>query len=128
MEVVDYYFYTKEHEWVNIEENIATIGITDYAQEALGDITFVQLPEVGDEVEQFEEFASIESVKAANDIFSPISGKVIEVNSRLDSDPGIINKSAFDKGWIAKVQISDPEQASNLMTADEYAKFLESVG
>lgn len=128
MEVVDYYLYTKEHEWVGIEDNIATIGITDYAQEALGDITFVELPEVGDDVEQFEEFASIESVKAANDIFAPISGKVIEVNTRLESDPGLINKSAFEKGWIAKVQISDKEEASNLMTAEEYQKFLESTG
>lgn len=128
MEVVDYYLYTKEHEWVSIEDNLATIGITDYAQEALGDITFVELPEVGADVEQFEEFASIESVKAANDIFSPVSGKVVEVNTRLESDPGLINKSAFEKGWIAKVQISDKEEASNLMTAEEYQKFLESIG
>ena len=128
MEVVDHYLYTKEHEWVSIEDNIATIGITDYAQEALGDITFVEFPGVGDEVEQFEEFASIESVKAANDIFAPISGKIIEVNTRLESDPGLINKSAFEKGWIAKVQMSDKEEASNLMTAEEYQKFLESIG
>ena len=128
MEVVDYYLYTKEHEWVSIEDNVATIGITDYAQEALGDITFVELPEVGDEVEQFEEFAAIESVKAANDIFAPVSGKVIEINTRLESDPGLINKSAFEKGWIAKVQMSDKEEASNLMTAEEYQKFLESIG
>ena len=127
MEVVDYYLYTKEHEWVSIEDNIATIGITEYAQEALGDITFVELPEVGAEVEQFEEFAAIESVKAANDIFAPVSGKVIEVNTRLESDPGLINKSAFEKGWIAKVQMSDKEEASNLMTAEEYQKFLESI-
>lgn len=128
MEVVDYNLYTKEHEWVNIEDGIATIGISDYAQEALGDITFVELPKIGDEVEQFEEFASIESVKAANDIFSPISGKVIEVNKALDSDPGLINRSAYEKGWIAKVKVSDPEETSNLMTAEEYLKFLESVG
>lgn len=128
MEVVDYYLYTKEHEWVSIEDNLATIGITDYAQEALGDITFVELPEVGADVEQFEEFAAVESVKAANDIFAPVSGKVVEVNTRLESDPGLINKSAFEKGWIAKVQISDKEEASNLMTAEEYQKFLESIG
>ncbi len=128
MEVVDYYLYTKEHEWVHIEDNVATVGITDYAQEALGDITFVELPEVGADVEQFEEFAAIESVKAANDIFAPVSGKVVEVNTRLESDPGLINKSAFEKGWIAKVQISDKEEASNLMTAEEYQKFLESIG
>ncbi len=128
MEVVDYYLYTKEHEWVHIEDNIATVGITDYAQEALGDITFVELPEVGADVEQFEEFAAVESVKAANDIFAPVSGKVVEVNTRLESDPGTINKSAFEKGWIAKVQMSDKEEASNLMTAEEYQKFLESIG
>lgn len=128
MEVVDHYLYTKEHEWVGIEDNVATIGITDYAQEALGDVTFVELPEVGAEVEQFEEFAAVESVKAANDIFAPVSGKVIEVNTRLESDPGLINKSAFEKGWIAKVQMSDKEEASNLMTAEEYQKFLESIG
>lgn len=128
MEVVDYYLYTKEHEWVHIEDNVATVGITDYAQEALGDITFVELPEVGADVEQFEEFAAIESVKAANDIFAPVSGKVVEVNARLESDPGLINKSAFEKGWIAKIQISDKEEASNLMTAEEYQKFLESIG
>ena len=128
MEVVDHYLYTKEHEWVSIEDNIATIGITDYAQEALGDITFVELPEVGAEVEQFEEFAAIESVKAANDIFAPVSGKVIEVNTRLESDPGLINKSAFEKGWITKIQMSDKEEASNLMTAEEYQKLLESIG
>lgn len=128
MEVVDHYLYTKEHEWVGIEDNVATIGITDYAQEALGDVTFVELPEVGAEVEQFEEFAAVESVKAANDIFAPVSGKVIEVNTRLESNPGLINKSAFEKGWIAKVQMSDKEEASNLMTAEEYQKFLESIG
>ncbi|MBI5149477.1 MAG: glycine cleavage system protein GcvH [Candidatus Omnitrophica bacterium] len=128
MEVVDYNLYTKEHEWVNIEDGIATVGISDYAQEALGDITFVELPKAGDEVEQFEEFASVESVKAANDIFSPISGKVIEVNKNLDSDPGLINRSAYEKGWIAKIKISDPEETSNLMTAEEYLKFLESIG
>ena len=128
MEVVDYYFYTKEHEWVNIEGNIAIIGITDYAQEALGDITFVELPKVGEEVEQFGEFASVESVKAASDIFSPMSGKVIEVNHDLESDPGIINKSAHESGWLAKVEVSDPEETANLMTPEEYLKFLESLG
>lgn len=127
-DVMDHYLYTKEHEWVNIEENTATVGITDYAQESLGDITFVELPKVGSEVEQFEEFASVESVKAASDIFSPISGKVIEVNTELETEPGLINKSVYENGWIAKIEISDPEETSNLMTASEYKKFLESIG
>ncbi len=128
MEVVDHLLYTKEHEWVNIDGDEATIGISDYAQEALGDITFVELPNVGDEVEQFEEFASVESVKAASDIFSPMSGSIIAVNDNLNEEPGLINKSPYESGWLAKVKLSDIEGQSNLMTADEYGKFLESVG
>ena len=121
--------YTKEHEWVSIneEDNTATFGISDYAQEALGDITFIELPGVGSEVEQFEQFASIESVKAANDIFSPMSGKIIEVNVALESKPALINKSCYEKGWIAKIEINEMEETSNLMTADEYQSFLESA-
>jgi len=128
MEVVDHLLYTKDHEWVNIDGNEATIGISDYAQENLGDITFVELPNAGDEIEQFEEFASVESVKAASDIFSPMSGKITAVNEDLNEEPGLINKSPYESGWIAKVKISDKEGQSNLMTADEYRKFLESVG
>jgi len=128
MEVIDHLLYTKDHEWVNIDGNDATIGISDYAQENLGDITFVELPNVGDEVEQFEEFASVESVKAASDIFSPMSGKITAVNDDLSQEPGLINKSPYESGWIAKVKLSDKEGQSNLMTADEYRKFLESVG
>ena len=128
MEVVDHLLYTKDHEWVNIDGKDATIGISDYAQESLGDITFIELPNVGDEVEQFEEFASVESVKAASDIFSPMSGKITAVNNDLNEEPGLINKSPYETGWIAKVKISDLEGQSNLMTADEYRKFLESVG
>ena len=127
MEIPNHYYYTKEHEWVNIEDSTAIIGITDYAQEALGDITYVELPATDGEVEQFEHFASVESVKAASDIFSPMSGKVIEVNSVLESNPGLINKSCFEKGWIAKVTLSDPEEKSNLMTAVEYRSFLKSL-
>ena len=127
MEIPSHYFYTKEHEWVDIDDKTATIGITDYAQEALGDITYVELPAIEAEVEQFEHFASVESVKAASDIFSPISGKVIEVNHELESDPGLINKNCFEKGWIAKVEASDIEEKSNLMTAAEYRSFLKSL-
>ena len=128
MDVVDHFLYSKEHEWVNIDGDEAIIGISDYAQDSLGDITFVELPSVDIEVEQFEELASVESVKAASDIFSPLSGKIIDVNEDLNEDPGLINKSPFDKGWIAKVKLFDKEEQSNLMTADEYRKFLESVG
>ena len=126
-EVSDDLFYSKEHEWVIIEDGVATIGISDYAQEALGDITFIELPGVDDEVEQFGEIASIESVKAANDIFSPVSGTVIEVNEAVEADPGIINRSPYNKGWIAKIRITDANELENLMTAEEYRSFLESV-
>src|SRR3989338_5803659 len=126
MELEEDYLYTKEHEWVSIDGKIATVGISDYAQEALGDITYIEIPSEDDEVEQFEQLASVESVKAATDIFSPMSGKVIEVNEALEEKPGLINKSPYDKGWIAKIEISNMDEASNLMTAEEYQKYLES--
>ena len=127
MEVIEDYFYTKEHEWIHIDDNIATIGISEYAQSALGDITFVELPEAGLEVEQFEQFASIESVKAASDIYCPMSGTVIEVNEELESSPDLINRSCYEKGWLAKIEISNPEDKANLMNSVEYQKFLESL-
>ena len=128
MEVEEHLLYTKDHEWISIDGNVATVGISDYAQEALGDVTFIELPAVGDEVEQFGDFAAIESVKAASDIFAPMSGKVIEVNNALEAKPQLINKSCYDKGWIAKLELSDLEESSNLMTAEEYQSFLESIG
>jgi glycine cleavage system H protein len=127
MEIMDHYFYTKEHEWINIEENIGTVGITDYAQNALGDITYVELPSEDQEVDQFEQFVSVESVKAASDIFCPMSGRVIEVNDKLEDSPGLINKHCFDKGWIAKIEIKDMEETGNLMTADDYRSFLDTL-
>ncbi|MBF0569661.1 MAG: glycine cleavage system protein GcvH [Candidatus Omnitrophica bacterium] len=127
MEIIEHYLYTKEHEWINVEDNIGTVGITDYAQSALGDITFVDLPVVDKEVEQFEQLLSVESVKAASDIFSPISGTITEVNDELKEDPSLINKHAYDKGWIAKIEISDADETENLMTADEYSSYLESL-
>ncbi len=127
MEIYDHYYYTKEHEWINIEDGVGTVGISDYAQSSLGDVTFVELPAVGGEFEQFEQFASLESVKAASDIFCPMSGKVVEVNQGLDSNPGLINKDCFEKGWIAKIELSSPEEKSNLMTGEEYRSYLKSL-
>ena len=127
MEVIKHYYYTKEHEWIHVEGETATVGITDYAQGALGDITFVELPKMDAEVEQFEPLAAVESVKAASDIFSPMSGKVIEANGALETDPGLINRSCYETGWIAKIKISDMEEKTNLMNAMEYRKFLESL-
>ena len=127
MEVIEDYFYTKEHEWVRIDDNIATVGISEYAQSALGDITFVELPEEGLEVEQFEQFASVESVKAASDIYCPMSGTVIEVNEELDSSPDLVNRDCYEKAWLVKIEISTLEDKANLMTSVEYQKFLESL-
>ncbi len=127
VEIIDHYLYTKDHEWINVEDNTGTVGITDYAQSALGDVTYVELPREGVEVEQFEQFVSVESVKAASDIFAPMSGKVTEVNRKLEDDPALINKDCYEKGWIARIEISSPDETSSLMTADEYRKYLETI-
>ncbi|MBP7162756.1 MAG: glycine cleavage system protein GcvH [Candidatus Omnitrophica bacterium] len=125
---MEHYHYTKEHEWVYLEDTVATVGITEYAQSSMGEVTFVELPAVNAEVEQFEQFASVESVKAASDIYCPMSGKVVEVNSELEEDPELLNKDCYEAGWIAKIEISNPEELSKLMSAEEYENYLESIG
>jgi glycine cleavage system H protein len=127
MEIEENFLYTKEHEWVSIEDNIATMGITDYAQEALGDVTYVELPEVEAEVEQFEQFVSVESVKAVSDIYAPVGGKVMEVNSKLEETPDLINKDCYGKGWIARIEVRDMDESTNLMSAEEYRSYLETL-
>jgi len=127
MEIEENFLYTKEHEWVSIEDNIATMGISDYAQEALGDVTYVELPEEELEVEQFEQFVSVESVKAASDIYAPMAGKVLEVNRKLEDNPALINKDCYGKGWIAKIEVRDMDESTNLMSAEEYRNYLESL-
>jgi glycine cleavage system H protein len=127
MEIEENYLYTKEHEWVSIEDNIATMGITDYAQEALGDVTYVELPEEEMEVEQFEQFVSVESVKAASDIYAPMAGRVTEVNRKLEDTPALINKDCYGNGWIAKIEVRDMDESTNLMSAEEYRNYLESL-
>ncbi len=127
MEVMDHLYYTKEHEWVSIDDGVATVGITEYAQDALGDITFIELPDMDAEVEQFEQLASVESVKAANDVYSPLSGKVIEVNTELQDNPALLNKSCYGLGWIAKLQVAAEDEATKLMGAEEYRTYLESL-
>lgn len=127
VEIIDHYLYTKDHEWINIEDNTGTVGITDYAQNALGDVTYIELPKEGTEVEQFEQFVSVESVKAASDIFSPMSGRVVEVNRALQDDPGLINKDCYEKGWIAKIEITISEETSSLMTAEDYRNYLTTI-
>jgi glycine cleavage system H protein len=120
MELPKELYYTDEHEWVLVEDNIATIGITDYAQGELGDIVFVELPNVDDEVKQADPFGTIEAVKAVSDLFSPVSGKIVGVNEMLQDQPEIINANPYDDGWMIKVELSDVSELDSLLSVDEY--------
>ena len=124
MTIKDNLRYAESHEWVSLEGDIATVGITDYAQHALGDIVYVDMPEVGDEVTAGEEFGAVESVKAASDLYSPVSGEVVEINEALEDEPGLINQDAFSN-WIMKVKVSDPSEVEALLDAEAYAKICE---
>jgi len=117
--------YTKEHEWVKIEGNQAKVGITDYAQEALGDVVFAELPQVGGTVSQGDSFGTVESVKAVSDIYAPVSGKVVEINNQLEDSPELVNQDPYGKGWMVVIDMSDPSQQDMLLDAGEYQKFLE---
>jgi glycine cleavage system H protein len=127
MNVPENYFFTKEHEWVKIEGNKAKVGISDYAQHKLGDVTFVDLPAAGKTVKQFEVLTGIESVKAASDIFAPLSGKVTAVNSALEGTPELINKSPYDQGWMIELEISNPAETSKLMDSASYKTFVSGL-
>jgi len=112
--------YAKSHEWARIEGDVAVVGITHFAQEQLGDLTFVELPQTGDQAEAGKEIGSVESVKAASEIYSPVSGEIVAVNSELENAPELINKDAFGEGWMFKVKLS--EQPQGLLDADAYAE------
>lgn len=112
--------YSKEHEWVLIEGNIATIGITDYAQNELGEIVFVEVETIDETLEQNEVFGSVEAVKTVSELFMPIAGKVIELNAALEDKPELLNEAPYGEGWIIKVEMTNPSQADALMSADEY--------
>ncbi|WP_017726354.1 glycine cleavage system protein GcvH [Halalkalibacterium ligniniphilum] len=116
--------YSEEHEWVKIEGDKVRIGITDFAQSELGDIVFVELPEVGDEVEADEPFGSVESVKTVSELYAPVSGKVVEVNEELDDSPEFVNESPYEKAWMIVVEPSDPSEVDNLMTAEQYQEMI----
>ena len=116
--------YTKEHEWVKLEGDIATVGITDYAQRQLGDVVFIELPEAGTQVEQMKPFGVIEAVKAVSDIFSPITGEVTEVNSELQTQSNLINYDPYGQGWIIKIKIKDPKELDTLMPLADYRKLV----
>mgnify|MGYP001394430321 CR=1 FL=1 len=117
--------YSKDHEWVNINSDIATVGITNHAQESLGDIVFIDLPETGKSVTSGSEVSVIESVKAASDIYSPLDGEILEVNNDLTENASLINQDAENKGWIFKIKIKDITQLDKLMSLDEYNSFLK---
>lgn|SRR5699024_3237115 len=122
MNVIEGLYYSDDHEWVRLEGDEAYLGITDYAQEQLGDIVYVELPEVDDEIEEEEMFSAVESVKAASDIYMPVDGKVVEVNEELLDNPELINEDAFEN-WIVKVELSDKSQLDELMSSEEYEEF-----
>ncbi|MDP8259031.1 MAG: glycine cleavage system protein GcvH [Candidatus Aadella gelida] len=117
--------YTKEHEWVKVEGTKATIGITDHAQSELGDITFIELPEIGSEINVSDSIATVESVKAASDIYAPLAGKVTEVNEALESSPEVVNQSPYDEGWILKVEVSGDSGKENLMDQAAYETYIK---
>ena len=120
-------YFTKEHEWIKVAGATGKIGISEHAAHELGDITFVELPKIGKSVKQYDVLAAIESVKAASDIFAPLSGKVIAVNDELDSAPEIVNESAEEKAWMAEIEIADAAELKNLMTQDQYNDYLKTL-
>ncbi|WP_422445466.1 glycine cleavage system protein GcvH [Thermoanaerobacterium sp. DL9XJH110] len=117
--------YTEEHEWILVEGRRGRIGITDHAQDALGDVVYVDLPEVGARVEKGEAFGAVESVKAASDIYAPVSGTVVEVNEALKDNPELVNKSPYDEGWMIVVEIDDESELDDLLSPADYEKLLE---
>jgi glycine cleavage system H protein len=125
MSIPEDLLYTKDHEWARVEGNIATLGITDHAQEQLGDVVYVELPDEEDDVTRGETFGSVESTKAVSDVYSPVTGKVIAANTDLPDNPELINNDPYGDGWMIKVELSDKSELSDMMKADSYAKFLE---
>ena len=125
--VVEGLLYTKDHEWAKIEGQIAIIGITDYAQEMLGEITFVELPVCDKQLQIHDEMAVVESSKAASDVYSPVTGKITKVNSKLESSPELINEDCYEAGWICKMEITDTNTTSQLMDAKRYEEYLKEL-
>lgn len=122
--IIDGLYYTQSHEWVKVEDSFAYIGITDYAQESLGEIVFVELPEEEDQVEAGSEFSAIESVKAASDIVSPVTGVIVMVNDELEDSPELINEDSYEN-WIVKIELEDKSELNSLLTAEQYKEIIE---
>ena len=115
--------FTKDHEWLNLQEHIATVGITDYAQDQLGDIVFIEMPQVSTKIAASESFGAIEAVKTVADLYAPVSGEVIEINDNLDSSPDLVNSDPYNEGWIVKLKIDNNDEINKLMNYDEYQEF-----
>lgn len=127
MKILANLLYTKDHEWASIEGNIVTAGITDYAQDQLGDIVYVELPSEGSEISQFSSCGAIDSVKASSEIYAPVSGKVIEVNSAVTDNPSLLNSSPYEDGWLIKIEISSDDELSQLIKPAEYEDIIKGV-
>jgi glycine cleavage system H protein len=120
-------YYSEEHEWISVEGGVGTVGITEYAQEQLGDVVFVELPEVGASIDKGDDVAVVESVKAASEVYSPVSGEVVEINEELADAPGLVNQHAEGDGWFYKVNLTDDSELDDLLTRAEYKAFLEGL-
>jgi len=120
-------YYTKEHTWVKIDDKLAVIGITDYGQDQLGTVVYVELPQKGDFVDAGDKVASIESLKATVDIFSPLTGKITNINDELNNEPDLINSEPYTSGWLYEIEMKDPSEIEDLLTAEDYKKYLEEL-
>lgn len=118
------YYYTKEHEWAQVDENIVTVGITEFAQDQLGEIVYVELPEEGQKITQGQPFGVIESVKAVSDLYAPVSGTVIEINASLNDDPSVLNDDPVNEGWLVRIEMDTEKELANLMRAPDYKKLI----
>lgn len=125
MEYPDDFYYTKDHEWIKIQGNTGIIGITEYAQKQLGDIVYIELPEIGDRFEAGDPIGSIESVKAVSEVFCPVSGEIKEVNEKVATEPDLVNSDAHGAGWLVKIKIEDKSELDDLMDSDEYQEYIE---
>jgi glycine cleavage system H protein len=126
-EVPEDLLYTRDHEWVRVEKKTAVVGITDYAQKKLREIIYIEMPNVNTRVRQREVLGTVESVKATSDIYAPVSGRIVEVNSRLLDNPELLNDSPYKEAWIARIEIADPTELDKLMDADEYLRYIEGL-
>lgn len=124
MEAPDDLKYSREHEWVQVDGNTAVMGITDYAQSELGDVVFVELPEIGTEIESGEAFGTIEAVKAVSELYSPLGGKVVEINQKLEDDPALVNQSPYGDGWMVKIEMKNTDELAELMDAAGYQEMV----